>query len=663
MVGIKNKLTLFVILFTFLLVNVSANIELTQEPDSLYNLGDKIQIDAKITPDGELSELITFYLTCSNGEVEVYKEFLYITNETQKTIMIPLIKEFIGETKGQCEIKSTIGTSSKKSISKTFKISDLLKIEIDSSKEFTPGEIAKIKGTATRETGLPANGTIESIINGISTTTEITNGNFEIEITLPENTKAGEYNIEIKAYEKNKFNTITNHKEETKKIRIKQIPTNIEIILEEKNIQAGEILIGKIVLNDQTGEHIKTNAYIAIKNNQNETIKQIETETEKEFQYEIPYYEKPSTWTISTYSEEIINKLDFKILEKKDLSINIANKTLIVENKGNVRYNDTIIVRIGEQELQVPIDLEIKEIVKYQVRAPNGEYKIQVGDVEQMMMLTGNAIRLDKITDTNSSSFKTFAWIFLILILTLTAYVLFNKAKNKKFFGKKTGKTNPKPLQLNDIPQPEKLMQTKINTQISTSITGGKQNAPMGCITIKNYEESRFGEGGVRETMQQIANYIESHKGVIYENKGNIFFIIPPTKTKSYQNEIPAIEVIKYAKESIDTHNKKFKQKLNYGLSLNYGTIVTNESEGKFRFMTMGTLITDARKLARMSTGQIIIGDKFHEKIKDKVKIRKIENQEIKAYEFLSLKEEPKDQSSTFIKGFLARQSRDQKKD
>lgn len=662
MVGKIKNTALFIILLTTLLVNVSANIILTQEPQSLYNIGDKIEITAKITPETEISDIISFYLSCPNGEIEANKEFMHITTETQKQITIPLGKEYIGELSGQCEIKSAIGTETKTSLSKPFKISNILKIKLDNSEEFTPGETITITGTVTKENGENANGKIEAKLNEIQTTSEILDGNFEIQFLLPENTKAGEQNIELKAYEQNKFNSITNHKEETQAIKIRQVPTNIEILIEEKEIIAGEKLIGTILLKDQTGENIKRNAYIAIKNEYEEIMTQIETETGKEFSYEIPYYEKPSSWTISTYSGEIINKMNFKILERKEISIILVNKTIILENKGNVIYNQTIDVKIGEETIEIPTNLQIKEIVKYEVKAPTGQYNIKVGDVEQMMSLTGNAIKLQKITDTSSSSFKTFSWTFLIIILALATYIIFNKAKNKKFFGKKTGKLKSKPLELQEIPQPEKLIQTKTNAQISTSITGGKQNAPIGCIMIKNYEETRFGEGGVRETMQEIANQIEANKGIIYESKGNIFFIIPPTKTKSYQNEIPAINVMKFAQKLLNAHNKKFKQKISFGLSLNYGTIVTNETENNFRFMTMGTLITDTRKLSRMSTGQIIIGEKFNEKIKDKIKVQRIENEEIKAYEFISIKEEHNnDQSSTFIKGFLARQARDKK--
>jgi hypothetical protein len=223
--------------------------------------------------------------------------------------------------------------------------------------------------------------------------------------------------------------------------------------------------------------------------------------------------------------------------------------------------------------------------------------------------------------------------------------------KHGTFFGKKTGKKAKKPLELQALPQAESFMNPKKKAKLASSITGQKQNAPMGCIVLKNYDEYENGEGGVRETMQIISDEIEKHKGVTYENKGNFFFMIPPVKTKTFKNEHPMIDIIQFAKKALDEHNKKFKKKINYGLSLNYGTIVTNETPTVFQFMSMGTLMTTAKKIANKSSGAILIGEKFKEKVKEDLKAERMEIDDLKFYRFIEIKE--KKDHSAFVNNFL----------
>lgn len=650
-----KKLILFTILFTFLLATASANISLINQPNEIYNLQDQIELHTKITPAGELSNLVTIYLNCRNGEIEAYKEFLQITQETEKQILIPLVKEYIKDLNGNCKIDYRIGDNEKKTLSDNFKISNQLIVKIQTNGEqFEPGKTIQISGTALRENQKKANGIIEAKINSIESKSEIINGEFTLSFDIPDNFKAGEHNIKINAYEQDKNNEITNKKETQDTIIIKQIPTNLEIILEQKEIIPGETLNGKILLRDQTGEKINAKAYIAIKNELNEFIEKIETETNDDFDFQIEEAQKPTSWTVAAYSKELITKVNFEILPHEKIETNIINKTLVIKNKGNVPYNKTVPVKIGDQTIEVETNLDVGQSEKYSLTAPQGQYQIEVQGTKAMMSLTGNAIRVEKISPTRIGMIKLIAWIFLFIILGLATYVFYTNVKKKTFKGKKTGKKAKKPLEQNlkEIPQPEKLIATKTKGQISTSISGGKQNLPLGCLYLKNYEQIRFGKGGVRETLQEIGNYIESLKGIIYENKGNIFFMIPPTRTRTFENEENAIKIAKFIQNKINEHNKKFAGKIKYGLSLNYGTIVSNETKESFKFMTMGTLIGTAKKLSKLSNGEILMGEYFAKKAKDKIKVqKKQEIEEINAYEFKEMK--IKEDHSEFLNNFI----------
>ena len=83
----------------------------------------------------------------------------------------------------------------------------------------------------------------------------------------------------------------------------------------------------------------------------------------------------------------------------------------------------------------------------------------------------------------------------------------------------------------------------KVKTELSLSINGTKQNAVVGCISLKNYEEIKSGSGNVSETLESISNLIESDKGLIYKNHGHLFFILAPVLTKTFKNEETSLKI------------------------------------------------------------------------------------------------------------------------
>lgn len=650
----------------FLISFAQASVTLDKTPSSLYNLKDKIEITAKITPDGEINDLFTLTLNCGSVETEIYKEYLFTTIETTKNILIPLVKEFIGESVGTCVIKSKIGDLTE-TISDEFKISDLIKITLtESTKEFSPNELITLEGVALRENGKNVEGSVEIILpfedTEIVTNSEIIEGKFSTQILLPKKISAGEKSITIKAYETNAKGQRTNHGETFSKIKIRQVPTSIEIVLEEKEVLPGESLKAKILLHDQTGEKIDSYAYIAIKNRNEEIIERIEKQTDVTFEYPIMYNERPSTWTISTYSEEITNKAQFNIKALEKIETDIINKTLIVKNKGNIYYNKSLDVKIGEKELTIPVYLDVDQTAKYTLSAPKGEYEVKIGeDFSKTVTLTGNSIKAKKIGDSKLNINSTTAWIFLIIVLALIAIIVFRKGFKKAFFGRKTKKqskkTNIKEIEVKEKPKGKGFINPTTKTALSLSISGSKQNACIGCIALKNYDEAKSGVGGVKETFETITQKIEDEKGLIFQNKSNIFFILAPVKTKTFKNEITGIHLAEKINHLLHIHNKKFKQKIDYGISLNYGTIITKEEPHEMKFMSMGTLLTTAKKMAAASDKQIYISDTVKKRLGTEIKTDLKEIGSITAHIFKEIVK--KGSHTKFIDGFVARQKKE----
>jgi len=95
----------------------------------------------------------------------------------------------------------------------------------------------------------------------------------------------------------------------------------------------------------------------------------------------------------------------FEIIEKEDVEINLINRTITILNKGNVPYcNKSVLIKIGNDSVNVDVCLEVDEEQEYILTAPEGEYQVEiVTEGESMMtanvLLTGKAINVKEASN------------------------------------------------------------------------------------------------------------------------------------------------------------------------------------------------------------------------------------------------------------------------
>lgn len=668
----KKRISIIALLIT-LLPMLSAGITLNSPTYSNYNVGDNLDLLINILADPEINDLLTISLNCNNIKTEIYKEYISLKeDEKTRDITFPLIPELIGSSKGACMIEYSLGPISENLTE--FKISDKITVKInDLKEEYLPGQEITIIGTAIKENGKPADGIIETqIMNGNATelivTKIIKNGDFEIKTVLPENLKAGEHKLKLTGYEKNSQEMITNQGILETTISIKQIPVNLEIILDQTNLDPGTTLKGKIVLHDQTGEKINAPVYLSIKNEKKEIIWKSESLTDEEFEYKINETELPSTWEIIALSEELKSESSFTINEKRQIKIELTENLLSIKNTGNVIYEELEKIKIGEKIIELEIFLKIGQEEKYVLTAPNGEYVVEAGGESQTISLTGKAIDIKKLKRPLASA-KPLLWIFLILILGFVVFTLFKKGYKKTFLGRKIKKPKKHSKQTQEIPElktttlkkSKEIINPTNKAEMSLSIHGNKQTAQVVVLHLKNYEHLKSGEGGIKETFTKITNISDEQKILTYNSKENLFFIFAPEITRTFKNEINALNFAEQIKKIIKNHNQIFKQKIDYGISIDSGEIVLKKDPTGIKFATMGTLMNNLKKIASHSKGEIYFTQKIREKLSKNIKVEKREFQKKDIYILTEVVQQI--DHSKFIKGFMERLEKDRKKD
>jgi hypothetical protein len=662
----KMRLLLIVLMLTlFLFPLISAKIIINQQPEEVYNLGDVISIPVTMVASRDTLGSLNINLVCEGEEVN-YKIGIppLSSNEQYKTdIYIPLIKNEIKELKGICKVEISLGKDY--ALTNEFRISDLILLKTDFQVlEFDPGENLLIEGEATRENNKPINGFIElSIVEGntsiLSHLETISNSFFLINASLPKDIKAGALLLKLNAYEVDPNGETTNKGFLNQNIKINQVPTSLEIVFESEGVEPGTNLIVKAVLHDQTGEKIPSISTIIIKNENDKLVEQTEIATDEFFEFPILYNEAPSKWKVIMTSNELTSESLFIILEKESIDIEIINRTLTITNTGNVLYDKKALIKIGDETLNIDIYLEVDKSQKYIITAPDGKYEVEVtaGDsvVSAEVVLTGKTIDVKKAPGTIGSLVKyPLVWIFMILILGFVVFIVFKKGSKKTFIGYLSPKTKKKPGKSKFVPLVKgSLVNSRNKAELSLSIKGDKQNVSVIALNIKNLKEIQSKKGNIEETLQKTVGIAEENKAATYESYNTLFFILAPTKTRTFKNEKIALEIAHKIKDILTHHNKMFKQKINFGISLNYGTIVAKQEQESLKFMSLGTLISVAKKISSLANEDILLSEKMNDILGSHVKTTKKEKHGIDVYSIKEIRNV--EEHKKFIRNFLDR--------
>lgn len=651
---------------------ISAEVILTQPLNSVYNLGDRVEIPITISSLVDVSGTLRINLIC-NGTLLNLLTWNGLSLEKGYSQTIPysfkLVRNSISESKGTCNIQAIFGTDSANiKVSDDFKISDRLEISGDLGKiEFDAGEGISITGKVVRETGENSGGFVEAKVltndenNQISQIGIITDGVFNINLSLPGDLKAGNYFVEMKAYEKDSDGIITNNGASQYNIHVNQVPTNLELVFEGREIMPGTSLKVNAVLHDQTGEPIDSTAFITVKNSEDKIIEQGEIGTEKSFELLVKPNQPPEEWTVYASSNELTAEGKCKIKENYEVDIQIMNKTVKVTNIGNVFYNKTILVKVSDSPLNIQVALDVGESKKYVINAPDGDYNVRISEgtkeISEVMSLTGKAIG---IKEASEFSFGVFFWFFLILVLGFVAYFFFKKLYKKPFFGKMIlgeRKDRFKPMA---IGEDFKMVPKKgSKAELSLSIKEGeKQDASVICLKIKDLKEMHSRKSRVSETIQKIIEMADDNKAVVYENQDYLFFIFAPTRTRTLKNEKSALDLAEKIKYLLEEHNRMFNQKIEFGISLNYGAIVGKQEGELFKFMSMGSLVTASKRIAYLSEGEILLSDKINDLLRLHTRTEKSVRDGVSVFSIKEIKKETDEATKKFINRFMERQKK-----
>jgi hypothetical protein len=661
---------------------ISAEMIFTQPINSVYNLGDNIQVPMTIKAVTDISGDLQMNLICNGTSINFYKNGIQLVAGEEKNIdsSLILIRNIIEESRGLCRIKAMLNGEYK--LTEGFSISNLLLVDGRLEKSnFSAGEGILIKGKITKEEGKNSNGIISATIIGEENLTQegtITDGDFSLNISLPKNFHAGIYSLEVKAYERSSDGTITNEGISSYGISVLQVPTNLELVFENKEIDPNTSLKIQAVLHDQTEDPISSEVLIIIKDYNEKILEQKTVKTDTFFEYPVKFDESPSEWTISATSNGLVSEDKIKIKEKESANIEIVDKKIIITNNGNVLYNKTLLIKIDDNPLKnLEVKLGIGKSKEYWINVPEGNHTVVIKeegkDNEVTGIIEGKGNGQSGITGGVIGAGTTLGivgWIVLILILIAGIFILSKKIYKKpstqnKMFGLKNkfGKNKDfgqKKENFKKMTIGEGLTMTPrigSRAELSLSIKGEKQEASMVCVKIRNLREIKSGKGSGAEAVKEIIDIADDNKAVAYENQDYVFLILAPLKTRTMKNEKLALDLAEKVELILANHNRKFHQKVDYGISISQGAIIAKAENSVFKFMTMGTFMTEAKKIASVSKEEILLSGKVNDALRLTLKTEKSVRDGTSVFSITKIKRE-NEEARQFINKFMERQKR-----
>ncbi len=646
----RNEALIIILLsLVFIIPAVSAELFISQ-PENLYNLGDEFNISITINPLVDSNEFLISKMICGSGEIELYKSAKSVKAGEQESVMIKvnLDSSLLGNVSGECYVSASYGGD--QATSQKFDIVKEVNLNIDLSvASISPGGSFTVTGEALKKNGELLNGFAEISISQInlSLLSGITAGKFAFTITVPKNSPAGDYDVKVRAYEKAASGNIVNEGEASRNIKINQIVERVDVTLVSSSISPGNEASYKVNLFDQSGKEVSDDVIVFIYDPNKKLLGKKVVKSGVQNGIQTLANSTPGFWKIEATYNEIKASGVFDIAVVQSASFSVVNGTLIVVNTGNVPYVKPIEILVGGKSdvKKMSIGVGGKDSVK--LNSPNGgengTYSVQVIENNNTQQLgdqyfpgTGNTVV------ENLSRGSIWIWIILIVILILLALYYYKKVRKKSYLGASPKASGP----------------IKVNAEESKSASvidkGEKQNAAIISLKIKNMKDIEKSNTNAIESINNALQKAKQAKAKIYADGNYKLMIFAPLITKSEENNLNAVKVARDIKSSLDDHNKRFAQKIDYGIGVHVGDLAVEAKDGQFRFSSLGNTIPITKKIAESSSTEVLMSGQLHTKLMGSVKSDRVG--ESSFWQVRSVVE--RGEHSGFIKGFLKRQTK-----
>ena len=669
----------FVILISMISA-VSAEIIISQ-PKALYSLGDEMNVEIKL--DAIKTGYLSVDIVCPNGQTNVYNNAPESKTISFKRTLTP---DFIENLYGTCHLSASYNKEIK--TGQSFELSNSIDITLIIEKfNVDAGGNIIVKGTAYKRNNQLAGQIYHSFVEAslesaslenVSASGILKDGQFELSLYIPETSHAGAKALKVKVYDKDDSGNILNSGEAVGEVTIIQHPAKIGIAIDKLIAEPGENITIIPFVYDKAGDSMADSVKVIIKDSDNKTTYETTATGGSEFALSIPTGNLPGYSTVIAEKEGIMGEKSFEVKELRKISAEVSGNILIIKNAGNVPYSGNVEIKIGDKTFTEKVNLDYGEEARFELSAPDGSYDVLVKDSSSSsavmnqagVALTGNAINMRQVGMKLEDVFSSYpmVWIFVVLVIALFIWVCYHRYQKEKRLPKIFGmfrKNRNNFIEIRrggvEVIKPQ-VVQEKIEESLFESgsikraeqvlvLQGQKQ--PAGVIAIRLKSQIA---GISKESLSRALNTVYKMKGAVQQTGDFIIIIFSPLITKTFKNNETAIKAAIEIDEALKEHNRKFRKDIiEYGIGVNTGEIINKVEERTLKFTNVGKTINIAKRIAEISSQEVILSKEMHEKTLSSIKTEKVAAGSMDLFTVKNVVD--KDSSAKFIKEFLKRNS------
>lgn len=656
---------LIVLVSSFVVAGISLS-----EPLRVYNLGDRLYISADGIVGADNGNL-NFDLVCGNRTTNLVKiSARSFSPEEKQSYSVPykiltledLEIANLSEIIGSCQVVASLGANVIST--KVFTISDDVAVSVFLNKAaYDPGEGITVKIEAIKANGQLLNGFVEGS-NITSFSKSIVNGAVSEVFSTPETIEAGNYYLGVRAYDVGKSG-ILNEGSAGVVFSINQVVSSLVMSLGDVVATPGESFNVGVEVYDQSG--IEMSGAVDVKlvsPDVKESGIIIRAGDFGEFNFDSNA--TVGIWRVIGSFGGFVEEREFEMMGVQKVEFNFEGSVLTIKNVGNVVYNRTVDVGVGNESRILDLNIGLGEVRKFNLKAPSGEYDVLINDgvssTNHRVLLTGKAISIDDLKDVGIFRGYSIVWIFLIIVVGGVGFILFRRYRKtrtvdgrvgifKRLFGRigaMRGRVEAKvPTKIRTrmdgtlnftrkSPSVQGLDHNGYSHEDNTMVdlTRGSMGSAESALVLKGEKNMSavvavsVKDYGVlsdvaKKALHEAIEGVRKMKGLVDWRGDYIFVVFSPIATKTYKNEILATRAGMEILNELNVYNKKFRDKIKFGVGVHVGELVASKDKGKLKYTSIGNTISLAKRIADSEGGKLLISDEIRKKLLRELKVLK----------------------------------------
>jgi hypothetical protein len=356
---IKRFLVLWISIL-FLLPSALAELNISIAGKEVYNWGEVIRPSVTVKEDQDHNGFFILNVICERSRFEYYTAPLNIEKGFRTQVNVPdltLFDPISGNCKLRAEFEKVDGERVNYGWSQNFFVSNELDIITDENLDAKPGDEVLITGTIKKlSSELMQKGEAEINFKNEKILSDISFGKFEHKISLDKDMETGVAPITLVIR-----GSFGNFGEKTINLNIIQVPKKIENDFERNVLTPGSDLRVKVTLFDQSQEIIKE-AKIRVKvfDPEENLIAEDEVDSRDFFDFFLDSYQAPGNYFLLSTSGDIREQSSFIVETMRKISMRNEGNDVVVENTGNVNYEDDVTLILDSGSKDVLVNKKIK---------------------------------------------------------------------------------------------------------------------------------------------------------------------------------------------------------------------------------------------------------------------------------------------------------------